>query len=343
MKKMEKFNDTVNYSNRAFDFGFRADHIPDIPVYAAREGEDVFMTVLPFNGVPAEKIEESFDAVDFAVVEELGRSKFLSSLQIYQFVRLRGFKVQRQGICNRLNKMMKLRVIREYELKTPEAERGLKAYDLDYKGFRIARHRGVLFHKGNRYLSNTKKQELDAFDTAEDIKRILVGNMIALSGLMNGIACERFGIMETMRPVQELPITDGCIIRAAANIQLDEESILLYEVVRSTPHAMRKLADKVNRYYTLINNSRYRENNYYGHEAVPQLIICGENYEHCVKIDQYLRSRGLINETDDLLYTEDLFYVRQTLQNLYELDEAGNRTWYSLPEQQMVINMERSA
>lgn len=35
MKKMEKFNETVNYSSRAFDFGFRADHVPDIPVYAA--------------------------------------------------------------------------------------------------------------------------------------------------------------------------------------------------------------------------------------------------------------------------------------------------------------------
>ena len=343
MKKMEKFNDTVNYSNRAFDFGFRADHIPEYPVYAAREGEEVFMTVLPFNGVPVEEIEESFDAVDYAVVEELGRSKFLSSLQIYQFVGLRGFKVQRQSIRNRLNKMMKLRVVREYELKTPKAERGLKVYELDYKGFRIAHHRGVLFHKGNRYLNNTKKQELDAFDTAEDIKRILVGNMIALSGLMNGVACERFGIMETMRPVQELPITDGCIVRTAVNIQLDEESILLYEVVRSTPHAMRKLADKVNRYYTLINDSRYRENNYYGHEAVPQLVICGENYEHCVKIDQYLRSRGLISETDSLLYTEDRFYVRQTLQTLYELDETGNRTWYSLPERQMVTDMARSA
>lgn len=343
MKKMEKFNDTVNYSNRAFDFGFRADHIPDIPVYAAREGEEVFMTVLPFNGVPVDEIEESFDAVDYAVIEELGRSKFLSSLQIYQYIGLRGFKVQRQGIRNRLNKMMKLRVVREYELTTPEAERGLKVYDLDYKGFRIARHRGVLFHKGNRYLSNTKKQELDAFDTAEDIKRILVGNMIVLAALMNGVACERFGIMETMRPVQELSITDGCIIRTAVNIQLDEESILLYEVVRSMPHAMRKLADKVNRYYTLINNSCYRENNYYGHKVVPQLIICGENYEHCVKIDQYLRSRGLISETDSLLYTEDLFYVRQTLQTLYELDETGNRTWYSLPERQMVTDMARSA
>ena len=343
MKKMEKFNDTVNYSSRAFDFGFRADHVPDIPVYAAREGEEVFMTVLPFNGMPVEEIEKSFDAVDFAVVEELGRSKYLSSLQIYQFIGLRGFTVQRQGIRNRLNKMMKLRVIREYELKIPEAERGLKVYDLDYKGFQIARHRGVLFHKGNRYLSNTKKQELDAFDTAEDIKRILVGNMISLSSLMNGVACERFGIMETMRPAQELPITDGCILRTAANIQLDKESILLYEVVRSTPHAMRKLADKVSRYYTLINDSRYRENNYYGHETVPQLIICGESYEHCVKINQYLRGQGLIREEDSLLYTEDLFYVRQTLKTLYELDEEEKRIWYKLPKRQWGMNMERSA
>ena len=242
MKKVEKFNDTVNYSNRAFDYGFRADHVPEKPVYAAHDGEDVFMTILPFNNTPVEEIEASFDAVDFAVVEEIGRSKYLSSLQIYQFVSLRGLTVMRQGIRNRLNKMMKLRVIREYELKTPDATAGLKVYDLDFKGFRIARDRGVLFHKGNRYLSYTKKQELDAFDTAEDIKRILVGNMISLAGLMNGVACERFGIMETMRPAQELPITDGCIIRTAVNIQLDEESILLYEVVRSTPHRMERRA-----------------------------------------------------------------------------------------------------
>ena len=52
MKKMEKFNDTVNYSNRAFDYGFRANHVPEKPVYAARDGEDVFMTILPFNNTP---------------------------------------------------------------------------------------------------------------------------------------------------------------------------------------------------------------------------------------------------------------------------------------------------
>ncbi len=292
---------------------------------------------------PIEEIEKSFDAVDFAMIEELGRSKYLSSLQIYQYVGLRGLAVQRQGIRKRLDKMKKLRLIREYDLKRPEAERGLKVYDLDYKGYQIACHRGVRFHKGNRYLSNIKKQELDEFDTSEDIKRILVGNMISLATLMNGVSCERFGIMETMRPLQELQITDGCILRTAVNIQLDAESLLLYEVVRSTPHAMQKLADKVRRYYTLINDSHYRENNYYGYEAIPQLVICGESYEHCVKIDQYLRSKELISKSDSLLYTEDLFYVHQTLQTLYELDEMGNQTWYSLPERQQLNDMEMSA
>ncbi len=343
MKKKERFNDAVNYSNRAFDSGFRADHIPDTPVYATHDGEEVFMTVLPYNGTPVSEIEKSFDEVDFAVIEEMGRSKYLSSLQAYQFVRFRGLTVQRQGIRNRLDKMMRLRLIREYELKAPEADRGLKIYDLDHKGFQIARRRGVIFHKGNQYLSNTKKQDLDQFDVSEDIKRILVGNMIVLGSLMNGAACERFGIMETMRPNQELPITDGCILRTAANIQIDEESLLLYEVVRSTPRGMRKLADKVNRYYTLISDSRYHENNYYGYKAIPQLVLCGESYEHCVKIDQYLRGKGLISEADSLLYTEDLFYVQQTLQTLYELDEAGTRTWYSLPKRQMAADMEWSA
>lgn len=341
--KMDMFNDAANYNNRAFNYGFSVDHIPEKPVYAAREGEDVFVNILPFNNTPIEEIELLFDAVDFAIIEEIARSKYLSSLQIYQFVCLRNLTAKRHDIQNHLNMMMKLRVICEYEIKTSDAVSGLKAFGLDYKGFRIAIDRGVCFHKGNMYLSYKQKQELNQFDTAEDIKRILAGNMIALASLMNGVDLKRFGIMETMRLSQEYPVTDGCIMRTALNIQLDEESILLYEVVRSTPHAMRKLADKVNRYYTLINDSRYLEDNYYGYKAIPQLILCCESYEHSLKVNQYLRRRGLINERDTLLYTEDLYYVQATVQTLYELDTDGNRTWYSLPEQQTVTDTKKIA
>lgn len=162
------------------------------------------------------------------------------------------------------------------------------------------------------------------------------------NNVLSEAACENI-LARLDKELGVLPITDGCIIRTATNIQLDDESILLYEVVRSTPHAMRKLANKINRYYKLINDVRYRQSNYYGYKSVLQLVICGESYEHCIKIDKYLRSRELISEKDSLLYTEDLFYVQQTLQNLYELDEDGQRTWYSLPARHSVRDMERSA
>ncbi len=343
MTKISKWNDAANYSSRDFDFGFQPGHIPDDPVYAAHENEQVFTTVLPYNGTPISEIEKILDPVDMAMIEEIGRSKYSTSLIIYQFVRLRGLSVKRTGLRKRLNKMKKLRLIREYEIKAPDAVRGLLVYDLDYKGFQLACRRGVPFHKGNCYISNTQKQKQGLYDTAEDIKRVLVGNMIVLANLMNGAKMERFGIMETMRPSLELPITDGSIIRTAANVKLDEESLLLYEAVRSTPHSMRRLADKVERYYKLIHDQRYHENNYYGYAAVPQLVICGESYEHCVKIDQYLRSRDLIREMDSLLYTEDLFYVGRTLQTLYELDGEGNRTWYSLPAKQTAADRKKSA
>jgi hypothetical protein len=334
MKKLSKYNDPVNYSNIACDFGFGEEKVPDQAVYAAYEEEEVIATLLPYNGRPVEDIMAMFDAVDLAMIEEIGRSKCLSSLQIYQFVTLRGLSVKRKGIRKRLNKMMKNHLVREYEIRLTDATKGVRCYELDYKGALIAKHMGVKFHMGNRYMDEQEKAELGFYNTAEDMKRILVGNMIVLGLLMNQASIERFGILETMRPVSDTPITDGCILRTVANVQIDEDSLLLYEVVRSTPNAMGPLENKMKRYYKLLNSEAYQNSNYYGYSALPQMVICGENYEHNQQINQYLRSRGLYSEKDSVLYTEDLLYVQSTLQNLYELDEEGNRTWYCLPAKQ---------
>ncbi|WP_373219032.1 hypothetical protein [Ruminococcus sp. 5_1_39BFAA] len=331
MKKTGRYNDPLNYCNMEEDFGFSHEKVPSDAVYAVKEKEEIYATVLPYNGRPAEELALLFDDVDFAVIEEIGRSKYLSSLQVYQYITLRGMTVKRKGIRRRLDKLMRLRVIKEYEITLDGAARSIRFYELDFKGVRLAMQRGVEFHKGNSYMSERRKKELGVCETVENVKRILVGNMIILGLLMNNAHMERFGIMETMRPVQEAPITNGCIIRTAANVQIDEDSVLLYEVVRSTPHALRKLADKVRRYYTLINSESYVRENFYGHKTLPQLVLCGESYEHNCKIDSYLRSKGLWSVRDSILYTEDLYYVRSTLQTLYELDENGNRRWYSLP------------
>lgn len=68
-----------------------------------------------------------------------------------------------------------------------------------------------------------------------DVKRILVGNQIALNLLMSNTQMQRFGIMETMC-ANDLELSRGsCMIRTAAYVQIDEESVLAYEVVRGTP------------------------------------------------------------------------------------------------------------
>jgi hypothetical protein len=328
---MNSYNDTANYNNRAFDFGFWSSAAPKIAVFGAIEDEKVLKTEYPYNGTYIDTIKKNFDPIDFAIIEEIGRSKYLTSLHIYQFVRLRGLAVSRGGVRNRINKMLKLRLLIEYTLRPENLVHGIKAYGLDTKGKKIALDCKVLFNRGNMVLSEHQKEHFGRYDTAEDIKRILVGNMIVLGLLMNGANLRRFGIMETMRVDQALPITNKCIIRTASNVQLGDESHLLYEVVRNTQASMESLANKVDRYYQVVSSRQYKENNYYGYTSVPQLILCGENYEHNLKIDKYLRDTGLYSEEDTLLYTEDLLYVQATLKNLYVLDENGNRAWYSIP------------
>lgn len=338
---MERFNynKAVNYASTAFDYGFKQNRVIETAIYASQENETIVPTIMPFDPMPVEKITALFDDVDYAIVEEIGRSKYLSSLQIYQYVNLRGFSVSREIIRKRLNKMMRHKLIREYAIRKEGTVHNLKLYDLDYKGFFIARNRGVIFHKGNQYLSYRKKQVTNQFDTPEDVKRILVGNMIVLGHLMNGVSMERFGLMETIRPTRYQDNVEGSIIRTAANVTLDRESILLYEVVRSTPESLERLEDKVARYYHLIHDERYLNADLYGSQerTIPQLVLCGESYEHCVRIEQHLRSKGLICEEDTLLYTEDLLHLQRTTQTLYALDAEGRRSWYCLPTESVAI------
>ena len=219
----------------------------------------------------------------------------------------------------------------QLEIGEPDSTFKQRCYELEYKGHEIAVAKRVDFHSGNQFVGSERRQRENWYPTAEEIKRILVGNTIITNMLYNGCSMKRFGILETMRPNQELPITNNCILRTAANVLLDDESQLLYEVVRSAPGALEKLGDKVKRYYALIKSETYLETNYYGYKAIPQLVICGENYEHNLEIKRYLGSHGLYSEEDSLLYTEDLLHMKKTLKNLYELDEKGNQSWYRLP------------
>ena len=331
MKQVSRFNDARNYTNVHADCGFVRQRVHDKAAYATEDNEIVNRVMTPYCYTPAEKIRSMLDEADIAIIEEVARSKYLASLQIYQYLGLRGIRLQRTGLRNRIKKMVKFHILREYEITRQGAEAGLRYYELGGLGFLIARERGVAFHKGNCFLKEQTRIDQGVVEDPVKVKRVLAANMVILGLLRNGAAMDGFAFNETVRPIQDGPITDDCILRTQGMFWINEDSVFLVEVVRSTPNGMRKIADKVSRYYALVNNNAYLAENAHGHRALPQLIICAESPEHARKIDAYLRNKGLWSERDTILYTHDLLYMKDTLRTFYELTEDGTQVWYSLP------------
>lgn len=331
MKQVSRFHDARCYSNVYADCGFDRQRVHDKPAYATEDNETVNRIMVPFCHTPVEQILSMLDRTDIAIVEEVARSKYLASIQIYQYLSLRGISIQRTALRKRIKKLMKYHILRAYEITRQGAETGLRYYELGGIGFLIARQQGVAFHKGNRFLKEQTKLNQGIVEDPVKVKRVLAANMVILSLLRNGAAIDGFAFNETVRPEQDSPICDDSILRTQGMFWIGEDSVFLVEAVRSTPNGMRKIADKVRRYYALVNSEAYLKHNAHGHSALPQLILCAESLEHARKIDGYLRSRGLWSDTDTILYTHDLLYMKDTLRTFYELTGDGTQVWYSLP------------
>ena len=213
------------------------------------------------------------------------------------------------------------------------AEHGLKYYELDYFGYQLSMERGVSFNMGNRYVPFSKRREKGIpDDTACDVKRILVGNQIILNLLMSNTQMQRFGIMETMRAIDLEKAGGSCMVRTAAYVKIDNNSVLAYEVVRDTPDSYEKLMSKLERYYKLIHSETYLESNYHGDTSYPQMVICGESRDHNIKIAEYLRANGMWSEENTILFTEDLLNMKRSLVSIYALADDNSQIWYALPE-----------
>lgn len=326
-----KWNDPKNYSRMTAELAEFA--VPENPIFAVRDNEHIEHSFVQYCMTSVDELHELLDDTDIAIIEAIAVAKYLNSLQIYEYITLRGFDVTRPRLRKRILKLMKYRVIRENEMVSAGSERGLKYYELDYFGHALAVESGVVFHMGNRYVSFSKRKEKGMpDDTPCDVKRILVGNQIVLNLLMSNTQMQRFGIMETMR-ASNLELAGGsCMIRTAANVRIDEQSVLAYEVVRDTADSYEKLMSKIERYYALVNNEEYLASNYHGDAVYPQMIICGESLEHNIKIVKYLKANGMWREEDPILFTEDLLNMKRSLVSIYALTEDNTQSWYALPE-----------
>ena len=192
-----KFNDPKHYQS-IFN-GMSDMSVPSDAVFALKADEKIVHNNIAFNTASIEQLLDFIDSTDIAIVEEVARSKYLTSLQILEFIGLRGINVKRHRLRKRILKLMRLRIIQENEIVIPNTLCGIKYYELDVKGYQIARAQGVCFHKGNGYLSFNKRKQLGIEISPLDIKKVLVGNQIVLGLMINHAKIQRFGILETSR------------------------------------------------------------------------------------------------------------------------------------------------
>lgn len=282
-----------------------------------------------------EMVLENMSELDIEIVGRIASSRYLITQQVLEYLSLAGVETHddKRMICVHLRKLCALNVLQEKELFINKNNKGLKCYCLGYWGQKIAIDLGVNLNRGLQYnSSNYKRIMCIPEDTAEDIKRLILANQIMLAYLKNGsIHMEHFGFMMSTFIQDEEVYQTAAIMRNALLIHVNSENILAYEVVRRNPESLSKLAEKVNRYYKIIE-SNYPERNGRGDKAVPQLIICAESVEHSREIDAYLREQSFFKEEHTILYTDDALISKESMEcSIYALSENGNQTWYKLP------------
>lgn len=311
--------------------------LPTVPAFRFIENEELRVQTKGYFTFEDKDKSKWIDELDEEILTRVAMSKYVTVRQLHEFMCLAGMTDSKDKVERRVKKLVRCRVLRECHLTIPEQEEhGLHCYKLDHWGFMFARELGVHFHKGNAYYSprRTKENGVDE-DTPVDVKRILMANQIILGLLKSHVALRRFGIMETFRPIcDDAACFDGptnTLFRPTMNIQIDDYSILAYEVIRDFPEAYEKIEEKFRRYINLVESSQYGASNYHNYKEVPQIIYCGESLEHNCKVRAYLQEKGLLEKGVTVLFTEDLLNIQNSSQSIYEIKEDGSRVWYQLP------------
>lgn len=329
----------------------RQEELLDSP-FAARPEETIIHTFPRCRHMTEEKLQDILGDADHVILEATAFARSLTLYQLYQYVNLRGTDLSMGQLKRRVQRLLRLRVLQENRIAGPQGSCGceLPYYKIDYWGWRLARRAGMVFHRGNQYLSYTRRRELGMpeEELPSDVKRILMGNQILLGLLQRNVKMKRFSVMETFRMngrrEEWKEEWKSSIIRTTVNVTFHRKAIYAYEVIRDTkgeeggePDALEVLCGKVERWYALLDTPEYLRENARGDLSFPQLVLCGESAAHCRRMADCLRGSGLLREETPVLFTEDSLYFGNTGEEqagptTYELNERNEKIWRPLPE-----------
>ncbi|MBE5954994.1 MAG: hypothetical protein E7253_00920 [Lachnospiraceae bacterium] len=265
------------------------------------------------------------------IVLLVGARKYLTMEQIQEAERRKGREISEPELNRILFGLEKRKVLTRYKMIIPARAEEFIFYGLNYWGAKKAKkHFGTKFHKGIRWYSrNERKSHKIPEDLSSDVKRILMGNQILLEMEKAGVPMNRYGVMETFRSLeQEKP----ALVRSTVNVEVDETSILAFDVVRTYSTSYLEAVSKMERYYQLLKDKNYLIKNYHNHKEFPQIVFVVENEEHAKMLKKYMQERGVWNLEDvTVLFTEDNLVMNHVVKSIYELDANNEKIWYELP------------
>lgn len=331
-----KYNDVNTYMNQFYPMDSMS-----APVnFHYADGEAVKEVMQPKHRMGEHELLDRYDKIDKEIILRVAMSKFLLADQLHQYLWLSGIRISSGDVCRRLRKLMVLRAISQIEVVDEQTEEvKLQCYKLAYWGNKFVYYSGMKLHKGIKYLPYPTARDLDKLDTPVDIKKTLNANQILLNMLKEKINLQKFGFMETLRPVSEVfdsyenvvaPLVRNQVSAVVETSSPKSPVLLSYEVVRKNPEAMEKLVNKMKRFLALKNDWLYPVKNYHEYAKDVIFVICGESEIHNREIQDYLKEQEELTGFNKFIFTDDI-KVNQGDTRLYEIEEDGTITYYKLP------------
>lgn len=326
MFKYSEYNDPLFYRNVEEEEIFNMPLIP-MNYFKTEKNEEVFLVRCGrMKSKPPEEMDGTLDDMDRAIICMIALTKYVIPYQVYTYLKMKGCDITRNNLNRRLLKLAQKGILYVRDVRAAGEQIRVRVYMVTRLGEKIAEIHGIYFHKGNKALY------YDSYIEASDVKKYLMGNQIIINLLLNNASMIRFGIAETVRIESEYVETGDCIFRPTIEVWIDDDSVLAFEVACDMPEKYIKLADKVRRYYLCMERDDYLFANFHADLAYPQLVICGENFEHNKKIVKFLKDCELWREEHPILFTENHLHVNGTLTTIYSIDDADRQQWFGIPK-----------
>ncbi len=264
-------------------------------------------STVPFPEIVKALQNNTITPLDKTVVCLLATYEFMTNKQIADFLRLMGKEFSDNQLKSSTERLQRHLMTCSFKFGYNDTNvANFYVHTLLKNGSDLARTLGV-----NHTFSPFAVGKLPA-----SIKQILAINQLQTSFLKSDLRVEWFRRGDTV----SVPGSKSAIVRPSLTIKAND-TVLMFEVVRTGEFWEHRLTDKLSRYKLVLDDW---SNNSWGITDDCSLVICGENLAHNREIIEIARNVGI-----QVLFTEDILLCGSNFyRSIYDLEDPDVPTYY---------------